>query len=126
MDTYWAVIGANPFDGGQTWWSEIADSMVGRRSAADYDNPARYIGWNVKVSHVDDDGSTIDWYSFTHASIVRACTAILDGIPGHRFRDEVTDNCRELLTGDPDNIDFDSDTADVVLQIAAFGEVRYS
>lgn len=124
IDTYWAIIGACPFDGGQTWWSEVSETIP--RDDPYGDHPDKWNRWNVKVAHVDDDGSTIDWHTFTHASIVRACTAILEGIAGHHFRSAVTDNARELLYGDPDSVDFDSDTADVVLQIAAFGEVRYS
>jgi hypothetical protein len=122
IDTYWAVIQAAPLI--WEWWGEPIETTPTDDEFGDH--PHKWLHWSVNVPELDDDGKTVAIYMFTHETIVRACERILEGIDGHAFRDVVTDNVRELIYGDPENVDFDSDTADVVLQVAAFGEVRYS
>ena len=121
IDTYWAVIGAAPFT--WSWWQPMDERLPEDDPFGDY--PRKWINWSVSAAELGDDGSIVSTHTFTHADIVRACQAILGGIPGHDFRAEVQANCTELLYGDPDDVDFDADGADAVLQVAAFGEVRY-
>lgn len=86
-----------------------------------------YVGWAVDFVQTDDDGPG-EARRLDHASIMRAVWQLAWAAdPGVRHATVI--NCRLLLATDgedvPDEVDFDADTADTVMQVAAFGEVIY-
>lgn len=87
------------------------------------DNPRDWVGWAVYVSEIDDDGQTVARWEITHADIMRGLQAIVSD--AYSYRPVVVDNAGLLLAGDADSVDFDADTADVVIQVALFGEIKY-
>lgn len=61
--------------------------------------------------------------TITHADIMRAVRAIAGGTV--EVRDEYRKECRLFQFGKLDECDFDAVSADVVIQVAAFGEIIY-
>lgn len=90
-------------------------------------------GWRVTFQECDDYGPVTDdsgnpmMFTFDHASITRAVWLIvLTKDSTHpRVSDECVKQCRNLLFKDHDDVDFDAWSADHVMQIATFGEIRY-
>jgi hypothetical protein len=122
MDTYWCVIGAEPLI--WSWW-EVVEYFIPSDDPWG-DNSRKWVGWAIDVAldpDYDPDGQA---YRLDHQTIMRGLQAIVSD--AHSYRPVVVDNARMLLSGDRDSVDsvdFDADTADVVLQVALFGEIRY-
>lgn len=83
--------------------------------------------WSVTVRECDpDDGPFGPPRVITHAVMVRAVRRIVTGGVGEMDGQSITRReCRALVFKGADETDFDSVTADNVLQIAAFGELIY-
>jgi hypothetical protein len=66
-------------------------------------------------------------YTLTHKDVMRAARKIVakGGQQTAKVSDECVRECRTLVFKDPEDCDFDADTADQVLQVAAFGAVVY-
>jgi hypothetical protein len=66
-------------------------------------------------------------YRLTHADVMKAVRKITGkgGQAAAKVSDECARECRTLIFNGPEDVDFDADTADQVLQVAAFGEVVY-
>jgi hypothetical protein len=61
--------------------------------------------------------------TITHADIMRAVGQIADGTV--EMREEYREECQLFESGELDAVDFDAISADVVIQVAAFGKVVY-
>ena len=78
------------------------------------------IFWDDSVEPI---GETQQQYTVTHADVMRTAQAIAAG--RIRAGKECKANCAHMIFGRLDDVDFDADTADQVLQAAAFGEIVY-
>jgi hypothetical protein len=95
------------------------------------DNPRKWVNWRVYVQLDRDYAEGVPrkfWGSHmvNHEVIMHTLKLIVAN--ADRYRPVIVENARLLLSGDHDSIDsvdFDSDTADVVLQLALFGEVIF-
>lgn len=112
------------------WYGEITDT-----SPDDYlADPATYDGWTVTFSEMDICGTAdehpvhpgarpVRQYILDHAQILKAIKRAAFG-----NKAKVSATCareaRNFLFR-RDDTDFDSDTADQIIQVAAFGEVLY-
>lgn len=81
--------------------------------------------WTLTFADLDDepvkDEQSI--YTVTHKSVLKAVAKIASG--QKRAGDRCRDDCQLMVDGSMDDVDFDADTADQVLQIAAFGKIIY-
>lgn len=123
IDTYMGIMGAMPMV--NPWWIDVDDNrgdlIVTNASAH------QFVGWRVHVTEWDaDTGVTEGPYIINHERLLTA----LEYIRNHpsEFRSEVVNATRHLfnLGWEYAKYDFDSDTADVVVQWAVFGEIKYS
>lgn len=121
-DTYEQFIGSGALDY-HPWYQEITE----------FDNSdCGNEGWFIHFTEYDDDGPVTDDNGkplvrvLNHAKIIRA----IADIAGTKKRPtyvgpELISECQTFHFGDPEDCDFDADTADQVMQLAAFGEIRY-
>lgn len=127
IDTYWAVMGAEPLV--NPWW--VLSESVTPQDDLWGDNPHKWVNWRVRVLLDFDFAEGVDpqyWgvHTIEHDTIMHALALIVANADD--YRSTIVDNARSLLKGDSDSVDsvdFDSDTADVVLQLALFGEVIF-
>jgi hypothetical protein len=127
VDTYWCVIGAMPLT--YPWWVLKADSAP--QDDPWGENPRKWVNWRVSVQLDRDYAEGVPrkfWgvHMINHEKIMHTLKLIVDN--ADQYRSEIVDNAELLLIGDSesiDSVDFDSDTADVVLQVALFGEIIF-
>ena len=81
--------------------------------------------WEVQfIDGADDDSTTL--YTLNHQTIMQAVRVIASGTTSVDHVDPTTrDECRKLVFGKLDDVDFDAGTADQVMQFAAFAEIPY-
>lgn len=91
------------------------------------DNEAGHIGWTVTFEQSDYDGtSAAPRHIVNHHGIMRAVRACAKHVNRPRgVGNACAQQARNFLFK-RDQADFDSDTADQVIQVAAFGEIIYS
>lgn len=82
--------------------------------------------WMLRFKELDDDGETGREFTVTHEDIVRAIRKLAgkDGADVRYLTSVCRQECRHLLF-DRDAADFDSATADEVIQFAVFGQIIY-
>ena len=96
-----------------SWWEDT-------RLTHDYYEAKGYReakSWCLDAS-VDDT-----WVTITHERVMQAVRAIVKD--GHGATEVAVEECQHLLEFGPDDVDFDADTADQVLQVAALGKVIF-
>lgn len=66
-------------------------------------------------------------HRLTHADVIKAIRKITGkgGQAAAKVGPECARQCRTLVFKGPEDVDFDADTADQVIQVAAFGKVIY-
>jgi hypothetical protein len=113
-------MGASPLV--NPWWlfvsENIPDDFLG-------EHPRRWVTWSVTLQEFDpDEGVEIPGHIvITHEKIIKALQHILEHHDD--FVLELWENAMNLYHGNVDDVDFDSDTADQILQLIAFDEVKY-
>jgi hypothetical protein len=119
VDTEINIIGSGALS--YQWWGRTTANYT-----ATYDpNYTVPDGWELVVMADDPNGDEGTWtlpVTINHAKIVEAVEKIVGGEV--KVNTECEAECMHLLF-QPDDVDFDATTADVVLQIVAFGEVVY-
>lgn len=121
-DIYRAVIGAMPFI--YPWWTAPVEHCC-----PDWFDDSKpdsfYSGWRIEVGEVTDvdDESLNEIHILTPAKLRKAAQTISDGGPEEWNRDFYS-ACYDLIHN-YDECDFDSITADWLIQHALFGECRY-
>ncbi|MGW2710740.1 hypothetical protein HKX69_05915 [Streptomyces argyrophyllae] len=112
QDTYDHIFGSSFNMYG--WWGPIRPDWDQR-----YDAPH---GWSVLVP-VWDGKHRLRTVLVTHSVILAAMRKIAKGSAKYTTR-EVVQACQDFLH-DPEDADFDANTADEVMQVATLGEVVY-
>lgn len=82
--------------------------------------------WTLKFTDPEDepaDNESAKERTVTHTDIMRAVRLIASGKMD--VRDEYRKECLKFQFGRLDEVDFDAVSADVVIQVAAFGKVIY-
>lgn len=119
-DTYDHFIGSGALD----WpWYQDED---------EYAEGTDLNGWWIRFVEYSDNGPVLDSngrplvHTLNHAAIMRAVRQIVrtENRPSY-VGPKVVKECQNFLF-DRENTDFDADTADQVMQLAAFGEIKYS
>lgn len=112
-DTYMHFVGSMAV--AHAWYVDVA------MTPDDFTLPgAAYVDWSLAWT----DSETGKRYTVRHTEIMRAVrTFIGSQPPKHASRDAI-EECRNLVFR-PDEVDFDANTADEILQCTAFGEVVY-
>lgn len=102
-----------------SWWRSI-------RRQFDYnDDHTAPDGWTwVVTADNRADGKPSVTKTITHAQLVTTFALIRDGGGGEYVSNRCREECKAVFT-DPDDVDFDADTADQVVQVAVFGQVHY-
>ncbi|MFF1450185.1 hypothetical protein ACFVYF_18900 [Streptomyces sp. NPDC058274] len=113
QDTYDHIFGSS-FDI-YNWWGPVRPEWDQRKEAPH--------GWSVLVPY--EDGDTGEWKKalITHSVILGAMRRLAKGDVKYAS-DSVARECRAFLK-DPEDADFDANTADEVMQIATLGELVY-
>lgn len=112
-ETYLHFVGSGALSYG--WYTGIADNSINIH----INDEAGHDGWAVTFTEKNTDAQ----FTLDHSGVM-AAVRLIDKRPGMVTR-RAAHECYNLLN-DRDAVDFDSDTADQVIQIAAFGEIRYS
>jgi len=109
-DTYIHFLGSGALDYG--WWG--VDEWLGDEKS----------DWRIRLIERDDDRNPVGLYTLTHKKIMSAVYKIARTVVPYA-EGETRKQCKAFLK-DVDDADFDAGTADNVIQVALFGEVRYS
>jgi hypothetical protein len=119
-ETYMTVIGACPFE--WDWWGYVLERNVPEEFGAP---ESEYADWSITLSEVDENYKVIADYTVDHSVIMRGARRAM--VLKEKFSKEFCQDCARLVFGhDVDEIDFDANTADVILQFGLFGELRYA
>lgn len=120
MDTYWCVMGASPLI--YPWWLWVSEKLPEDEST---DNARKWTGWQVRLQEIDpDEGVEVPGeHLIDHDKIIGALRYVLEH--HEQFSTELWSNAMDLYHGNIEDVDFDSDTADQILQLICFGEVKY-
>lgn len=112
QDTYDIFIGSGAL--AYSWYQDIAEGST----EAD--------PWSVTFTEDGDNGPEGE-HTISHKTVMRAVRRIAskDGAEIRALAPAVRKECQALVFKGPDDVDFDADMADQVLQVAAFGEVVY-
>ncbi len=108
-DTYTHFLGSGALD--YSWWG--VDEWHGDEKS----------DWFVRLIERDDDSEPVGLFLLTHKKLMDAVRTIARR-PVPYAEGETRRQCRAFLK-DVDDADFDAATADNVIQVALFGEVRY-
>lgn len=114
QETAWHIFGSAA--DAQSWWREFSASWDARQDAPD--------GWvmTVKVADPDDSG----WLTkiVTHSMIMGAIRRIISGEVSENITGACRRTCRDFVFNRAAT-DFDTNTADEVLQVAVLGKIVY-
>lgn len=116
-DTYDHIIGSVAL--AHSWWSGIETTGVEGSEASD--------AWKVAALIDDpegDEGRDFKSVEFDHATLMRAIRKCAEKDRPRHVTDWCARECRAFIFN-RDECDFDANTADEVLQVAALGEVVY-
>lgn len=121
QDSFNYIVGAMPL-GEWPWYQDISYYPEGVWGLDHKD----YRKWSVTFMEYDDYGS-VEQHTFGHAEIMLAMRRMISSDRPQYVSDAAVRECKSFLNASTrDDTDFDSVTADEVIQIATFGEVRYS
>ncbi|MEB3371305.1 hypothetical protein [Saccharopolyspora mangrovi] len=83
--------------------------------------------WTLVFSECDfrASGTAISQHVITHADLMRAVRTLAAADGTGRDHDTVAHQCRTLVVHGPESVHFKPEIADQVIQVAAFGKVRY-
>lgn len=117
IDTYNHMIGSGAIL--YPWWAIERDSSPESLSVPDN----AYDGWEVILWEVDPEtGETVSGpHTVNHAVSMRAANSIARD---NQWNTSLRAECWNLIRDD--DADFDQPSADVVLQVALFGDTKYS
>lgn len=119
QDTFMHIIGSGALS--HSWYTEVESADVFTDAASD--KPEDFVGWWVRwVDQEDNKQYTVD-----HGSVMGAMRRMMKAKDNGRpewVSDTASAECRHFLF-DRDECDFDAETADEVIQVAAFGHVVY-
>lgn len=113
QDTYDIFIGSGAL--AYSWYQNITEG-----------EPTEADPWTVTFTRDGGDGPEGE-HTISHKTVMRAVRRIAskDGAEIRFLAKDVRKECQALVFKGPEEVDFDSDKADQVLQVAAFGEVVY-
>lgn len=113
QDSYLHIFGSG-FDM-YDWWGQIRPEWDQREDAPH--------GWSVLVPHQDGNNA---WRRtlVTHSVLLSAMRRIADGRVNRYVTDSAKQACRDFLR-DPEDADFDANTADEVMQVACLNEIIF-
>jgi hypothetical protein len=117
QDTVDAFIGSGALS--YSWW-RVGDFYGTNELTSPED-------WYLVLTEVGDDGEPGESVRVDHTTVMRAVNKLARTALADRPRymaETVIRECRNLIS-DPDDADFDADSADQVLQFMMFGEVVY-
>lgn len=115
-ETYTHIVGSRPLE--YPWYQEVDISP----DDWTLDDSA-YDGWSVRMSVGAEDDTPVS-FVLNHATVMDAARAMVQPGVGCGCSSNATEEARLLLSS-PDDCDFDSDTADQLIQVAVFGKVVY-
>lgn len=83
--------------------------------------------WTLVFTEYDfgATNTAISQYVLTHADLMRAVRTLAAADDTARDHDTVAHQCRTLVVHGPEAVHFEAEAADQVIQVAAFGKVRY-
>lgn len=113
QDTYDVFIGSGAL--AYAWYQEIADETTPLSVGDD---------WSISFQEFGDDGPN-GQRTITHKDVMRTVRRIASKDGASLVGPHARKQCQALVFKGTDEVDFDSDLADQVIQLAAFGEVRY-
>jgi hypothetical protein len=114
QDTFDAIFGSGAMV--YSWWTNA--EFTGINSSGHIQT----INWTVKVTADDgDDGETVA--TIDHKSLLNTARQVIKTAPTYAS-DALVRECRNLIFN-ADELDFDADSADQLLQVAVLGEIVF-